>query len=175
MAQSAFVVTVPEAESLVAPLRERFDASAALGVPAHITVLFPFMPPDAITGSVLADAQASLSTVAAFSFTLADIGRFPQSTYLSPTPAEPFIALTAALAECFPSFPPYGGEHRSVIPHLTVAHGDAQHAQTAADELEKRMRASPPLRATCRSVTLLENASGRWKALHTFPLPSMPS
>lgn len=80
MAQSAFVVTVPEAESLVAPLRERFDASAALGVPAHITVLFPFMSADDITPSVLADAQASLSTVAVFSFTLADIGRFPQST-----------------------------------------------------------------------------------------------
>ncbi len=42
---AAVLVTVPEAESLVAPLRERFDASTALGVPAHITVLFPFMPP----------------------------------------------------------------------------------------------------------------------------------
>jgi hypothetical protein len=34
MAESAFIVPVPEAESVVAPLRERFDASAKLGVPA---------------------------------------------------------------------------------------------------------------------------------------------
>jgi hypothetical protein len=44
MAESAFIVCVPEAEPHVAVLRERFDASARLGLPAHITMLYPFMP-----------------------------------------------------------------------------------------------------------------------------------
>jgi len=35
---SGLIVQVPEAEPAVARLRERLDASAPLGIPAHITV-----------------------------------------------------------------------------------------------------------------------------------------
>ncbi len=34
--------------------RERLDASAPLGIPAHVTVLFPFMPPGTIDTGTLA-------------------------------------------------------------------------------------------------------------------------
>ena len=56
MPQSALGVTVPEAEPWVKNLRERYDPTAAVGVPAHITVLFPFISPDLITDSDLARA-----------------------------------------------------------------------------------------------------------------------
>jgi hypothetical protein len=39
---------VPEAEPAVRHHREHLDANAPLGIPAHITVLFPFMPPETI-------------------------------------------------------------------------------------------------------------------------------
>jgi hypothetical protein len=39
------VVLVPEAERLVADLRLRYDSAAALGVLAHVTVLYPFVSP----------------------------------------------------------------------------------------------------------------------------------
>ena len=39
--ESALVVLVPEAERLVKPFCERYDPSAAAGVPAHITLLYP--------------------------------------------------------------------------------------------------------------------------------------
>lgn len=45
---SGLIMEVPEAEPAVARHRERLDASAPLGVPAHITVLFPFMAPATI-------------------------------------------------------------------------------------------------------------------------------
>jgi hypothetical protein len=48
MAESAFIVRVPEAEPHVAHLRERFDPMALLGVPAHITLLYPFLSPEQI-------------------------------------------------------------------------------------------------------------------------------
>ena len=54
MPQSAFVVPVPEAEPWVKDLRERYDPIAAVGMPAHITVLFPFIPPDLLTDNDLA-------------------------------------------------------------------------------------------------------------------------
>jgi hypothetical protein len=42
MAESAFAVSVPEAERYVGALRDRFDPTAKLGAPAHITLLYPF-------------------------------------------------------------------------------------------------------------------------------------
>jgi hypothetical protein len=40
--ESALLVTVPAAEPAVARHRSRLDTSATVGVPAHITVLYPF-------------------------------------------------------------------------------------------------------------------------------------
>lgn len=171
---SALVVKAPEAEALVGDLRERFDATAGLGVPAHITILFPFMPPDAVTPATLQRVQAALNAVAAFPYTLESIGRFEATTYLAPAPAEPFVALTASMTAHFPAFRPYEGLHAGTIPHLTVAHGSVSDAETAEAELAQRLGKFPLVRAECRSVSLLENSSGRWKEMHTFDLPLRP-
>ncbi|NRO99592.1 2'-5' RNA ligase family protein [Paraburkholderia sp. NMBU_R16] len=171
MSVSAFVVEVPAAESAVSELRSRFDATAKLGVPAHITVLFPFMAPDEITAHILRQAQSALSVAQPFRFALTKIGRFATTTYLSPVPPEPFVALTTALVERFPMFRPYGGAHDGVVPHLTVAHGGDAIADFAAVELERRLCALEPIRTECNSVTLLGNTSGRWKRMHVFDLP----
>jgi hypothetical protein len=50
---SAVLVPVPEAERVVSRYRARLDGAAALGVPAHVTVLYPFVPPAAITAATL--------------------------------------------------------------------------------------------------------------------------
>jgi hypothetical protein len=55
--QSVLLVEVPEAEPAVARHRERLDANALLGIPAHVTVLFPFMPPQMIGPPVLGDLE----------------------------------------------------------------------------------------------------------------------
>ncbi|CAN7762403.1 2'-5' RNA ligase family protein [Variovorax sp. LjRoot178] len=167
---SAFAVKVPSAEPLVGDLRQRFDATAKLGVPAHITLLVPFMDPQHITPAVLDQVQNALARVAAFSFSLVKVARFPTTTYLAPEPSEPFVAMTMALVEVFPDFLPYGGEHQRVVPHLTVAHGEASEADEAAAELQVRLGASGAVKAECSSVVLLENSSGRWNELHMFRL-----
>ena len=173
MAESAFIIHVPEAESCVSALRERFDASVRLGVPAHITVLVPFMPPERITDAVLGRAQAALSTVPSFSFRLARVARFPATAYLAPEPAAPFVALTQSLVRTFPEYPPFGGEFESIIPHLTVAHGSASEAEEAASQLAAVMQAHGPITGTARSVALLENSSGMWRGMHAFALPHL--
>lgn len=169
---TAFVVQVPSAEGLVSELRNRLDPTVQLGVPAHISILVPFMDPGHITPAVLAKAQAALMEIPSFEFTLRRVGRFPTTAYLAPEPSEPFVAMTAALVGAFPEFPPYGGEHAVVIPHLTVAQADAESATLAALELEERLRADGHVEATCTSVVLLENSTGRWEKLHVFDLPN---
>lgn len=141
-----------------------------LGVPPHITILVPFMDPAHITPTVLVKAQAALMDIPSFEFTLRRVGRFPTTAYLAPEPSEPFVTMTAALFRAFPEFPPYGGEHADVIPHLTVAHGDAERATAAAMELEDRLRQTGQVTATCACVVLLENSTGRWEKLHVFEL-----
>lgn len=172
MAVTAFVVRVPSAEVLVSELRERHDSTFQQGVPAHITILVPFMAPAQVTTAVLAKAREALMEVSAFEFTLGRVGRFPTTAYLAPEPPSPFVAMTSALVRVFPEFPPYGGEHASVIPHLTVAHGDAESAAGGAVELEEKMRNTGTIAARCSSVVLLENSTGHWKELHEFDLPS---
>lgn len=46
--QSALIIAVPEAEPAVRRHRERLHENAPLGIPAHITVLAPFMSADMI-------------------------------------------------------------------------------------------------------------------------------
>ena len=51
--RSAIVVPVPDAEPAVGTWRARYDSSAAFGMPAHITVLYPFLPEDRLTQDVV--------------------------------------------------------------------------------------------------------------------------
>jgi 2'-5' RNA ligase len=170
MAESTFIVRVPRAESCVGALRERYDASSRLGVPAHITVLFPFMSPERIDDAILRKIGMTLGQVPPFDFTLASVERFPATTYLAPEPAEPFVALTQILVREFPEFPPFGGEFPTVIPHLTVAHGCATEAALAEEELVTAMAEQGPIQATCGSVVLMENSTGLWREMHVFEL-----
>ena len=177
MSVSAFIVKIPAAELLAGDLRMRFDASCKLGAPAHITVLFPFMSAADISPDVIHRAQVALGEVKSFSFSLGGaIGRFmgqrqlSSTLFLSPDPPEPFVALTTALVRAFPTFRPYGGSHEEVVPHLTVAHGDASDVHAAGLELKQRLRTSPLIQTACKSVTLIENTSGRWEEMHVFSL-----
>lgn len=160
---TGFVVVVPEAEALVGGLRSRFAPSAAEGVPAHITVLYPFMPPAHVTPDVLARAADALQGLEPFSFTLARVRRFPGVLYLAPEPPAPFVAMTEALVQAFPAFPPFGGVHDRIVPHLTVAQGDEHLLQQADAELRAALRRHGPVSARCRELQLLQNLDGRWR------------
>ena len=57
--ESAIVALISEAENLVEPFRRRYDPSAAAGVPAHVTILYPFKPPHALTDDVIESLRRS--------------------------------------------------------------------------------------------------------------------
>lgn len=169
MAESAFAVNVPEAEPYVGALRERLDPAARLGVPAHITVLYPFLPPEQIDHAVLGAAALALASASPFTYRLAGIGRFPGVAYLAPEPAAPFIALTRSLVRRFPAHLPYEGRYDALIPHLTVGQGSEAASEEAAATLAKALPREG-IEATCREVVLIENSCGLWKPMHVFSL-----
>jgi hypothetical protein len=58
-------VLVAEAESAVASFRADLDAATGLGVPAHVTVLYPFVPPERVDKAVISALQGAVRSVAA--------------------------------------------------------------------------------------------------------------
>jgi 2'-5' RNA ligase len=170
--ESALVVVVGEAEAVAKPFRDRYDASAAAGMPAHITLLFPFKAPadvDAITCGNLRDCFARLEPVR---FSLAAIRRFPTGVlYLAPEPDEPFRQLTLAIWNLFPETPPYGGKWPDIIPHLSIARlADEVRLTEVADDFARAAEGKLPIRATASEIALMDNRSGRWKVEASFSL-----
>ena len=96
-------------------LRERMDPSAADGVPAHITLIYPFMPPSELKDDVRRRIEEIIAAEPAFPFVLGAVRRWPDVVYLEPAPEEPFRRLTAALARAFPDYPPYEGALKTLF------------------------------------------------------------
>ena len=169
---SALVVLVPEAENLVQPFRAKFDPSAAQGMPAHITLLFPFLHPDEIDARVQHELQACFAGRPRFHFSLTTIRRFqPGVLYLVPDPDVPFREITRAIWDGYPETPPYGGKFTHTIPHLTVAQVEGR--ELLDPVAEAFMRASDgklPIRSTATEVALMDNRSGRWQVRYLFSL-----
>jgi 2'-5' RNA ligase len=165
--RSALVVTVPEAERVVGAMRLRHTHDAPLGMPAHVTVLFPFVPPDRLAETERRVAELVAATTA-FDLAFAGTARFPEVLYLDPDPAEPFLALTAAIAAEWPEHPPYEGAFDTVIPHLTVAESDDSGLlDRIAAEVEPRL----PIGSSVREASLfVEGDDGRWRQHSRLPL-----
>ena len=165
--QTALVVLVPEADVAIGHHRLRHDANAARGVPAHVTVLYPFRSPlDAATAEQAAQLCRGF---APFEARFSSVGRFPgEVVWLTPEPNETFAALLAAAAERFPDLPPYGGTIPDPIPHLTVAEGVSPEI---ADELSTAVAPALPLTTFVTELALLvEDDAGRWSVGRGWPL-----
>ncbi|GAA1401070.1 2'-5' RNA ligase family protein [Kitasatospora putterlickiae] len=164
--ESALVLPVPEAEAVVGPWRERYDPSARLGVPAHVTVLYPFLPAHRLDAGVLGDLGELLAAQGAFDLAFTHCGDFPGVHYLAPSAgaAARLNALTAAVAARWPEHPPYGGRFAEVVPHLTVAYHDDPGPVAAG------LAPHLPLTARAEAVRLLVFDGARWVRRADFPL-----
>lgn len=169
MTASALIVRVPEAEELVDLIRQRHDPAAAMGVPAHVTVISPFLPTASPSVATVNAAAAVCATLPSFPFRLEVSGRWPTVAYLIPTPAKPFIRMTQAFATRFPECPPYGGAHAEIVPHLTYAYGAG--IATAIAAVDARLQIVGPVLAQCTAIEWwVDQPLGLWKRLRVFPL-----
>ena len=160
------LVPVPAAERHVYKLRRAHDPAALAGIPAHVTLLHPFLTPERLGRAVRSELRALFAATPAFRFRLERAARFPGALYLAPEPASPFVRLTEALVRAWPEVPPYGGAYESIVPHLTVAQGSAAEA-----ELARELGAALPIDASAREVWLmLEDSGGRWWRDQVYPL-----
>ena len=124
-----------------------------LGVPAHVTILFPFVDPGEVDEKAIRDV---LSAHPPFDFALDRTERWPHGSVLLPSPAEPFVAMTHAVWERWPEHPPYEGIHDTIVPHVSLTVDD------------------PPLTLRDRATEVLlveeEEPGGRFATRLRFPL-----
>ena len=169
--RSAIVVPIDLPDALEAIRRDHVD-NARLGVPAHVTLLFPFVPAQALDQETIDRARAVIAASETFDVEFVEVTSFdPIPTkegvvWLAPEPAAPFVAITGALGTAFPGYLPYGGIHDTVIPHLTLANVDID-----LPALISAAQAELPFRRRVEAAGLLvEDDAGRWRIAERLPL-----
>ena len=169
--RSAVIVEMPLPPALAA-VRDAGDTMARLGVPPHVTVLFPFLPADQLAPSV----RASLAQIAAghsrFVATMGSPELREEMVWLVPLDQRPFLQLTAAVHARWPRHPPYEGAHPELIAHLTLIETPDRRAQEAALAAVLKVGAFD---VAVTDVTLLaEDDAGRWDRRWRLPLGAPP-
>ena len=170
--ESAILIKVPQVESLVGRHRRTLDPSEKWGIPAHVTLLYPFLPPSEIDAKVLGRIATCVSGHWAFEVQFARTEWFGEDVlWLAPEPDLAFRRLTATFFAAFPETPPYRGTILEPTPHLTVADG------VKADrmkEVESLLIDGLPIRAFFHSVSVMVGSPepSSWKTLVDFPLNS---
>jgi 2'-5' RNA ligase len=150
-------------------LRRDAIGDATHGVPAHLTLLYPFVEPHRLQADVRSMLARVAAAASAFDYVLAGPARFPDTVYVAVDPPEPFVELQSALGSAFPDFPIYGPDWAfEYVPHVSVAEGPA-----ALDPATVRLRAwgaLPAARRADRIEVIARGDDGRWRTRWRIPL-----
>lgn len=164
------IVPIPAAEPVVSEYREHMDPAEGRGVPAHLTIMSPFRPLAALRTEDFDTLHGLFADARAIFFSFDRVGRFESTLYLAPDVVESFAALTRSVWKQWPEYPPYGGAHPQIVPHLTVATG-----HDWPDELARKLRRALPINAAATEVWLLAPApDGMLYPAATFALGTAP-
>jgi 2'-5' RNA ligase len=165
--ETALIAAVPAAEPLVSKHRQEFDHAAGWGVPAHVTVLGPFVAPEAITDALAATLATVVGSIGAFDCRFTRTRWFGEDVlWLDPEPAQPFRQLTAAVWQAFPEYPPYGGAYDDVVPHLTIAERQLADLPSLL-AVERAVQSGLPIAARIETVLLIAGtaAPNSWRVV----------
>ena len=83
---SGIVVLVPDAEPVVDRWRQRHDGAARQGMPAHITLLYPFLTEARLDAAVIDRLRSICAPTWPIDLELRRTARFPATIYLAPSP-----------------------------------------------------------------------------------------
>ncbi len=166
--ESGIIIPVPAFDAFLEEWRAKIGGVPPAGVPAHVTLLYPFINPIACA-PVIDEVRSFFASVEPFEFELSEIGWFGERVvFVRPKPAETFVELTKMLADRWTQCVPYGGKHAEPVPHLTLAiegsEADMRAIGRAAEELL-------PLRCEATEAWLMAGSAKPpvWNVLDTFP------
>jgi 2'-5' RNA ligase len=163
--ETALVLVVALPPALEA-LRVRSIEDAAAGVPAHITLLYPFAEEAQLSDDVLALVAGIAARHPVLHLTLGEGRRFPDTLYASVGPDARVRSLQVELAAAFPTLPLYGDAFE-FVPHVSIVEGPPAADPLALDDPAWR---TLPVEQLVDAVDLITGQDGRWATRHRFPL-----
>jgi 2'-5' RNA ligase len=170
MANETAILVPFELPAPLEAVRMAGDPVARLGIPAHVTVLYPFVPVVRLDDGVRDVVGRIAASRAAWIVRFTRIERFTDVVWLAPEPSAPFDELIAAATEAFPDHPPYGGIHDVVVPHMTLA---AVTPGEIADAVASEATPHLPFEREAAALALwVEGPDGRWRQDARYPFAS---
>jgi hypothetical protein len=172
--ETAILVPVPWAETTLGDVRRSTIESARRGIPARITLIYPFAPPER-RERALEDLRVFFAGVAPFVYSLASTARFAQRgehapdeavLYLAPEPSAPFVDLIQGLQRRHPEHPAYGESQDSIVPHVSIAYSSDP---AVLEAFEKRIVGELPVAVNATEAWLMAEDEDRiWRLVEAF-------
>ena len=93
--ETAVSIVLDDAQPQLEPVRAEFPAgSVAMGIPLHLTLLYPFAPPDQVDEEAL---ERFFAKCDAPTITLFGLGEWPRVVYAVPEPRDQLLAMMRLL------------------------------------------------------------------------------
>lgn len=172
MRESAIGINVLQLAELVDRWRLPTVAVASLGVPPHITLLYPWRPAPLHSADVT-QVAAAVDGITPFTLIFRRVERFPGALYLPPEPDDVVRTLIRQLIKGFPETPSYGGQFGSdPIPHLTIAEAAMEkELDRLQEEALTVLEPLFPLSVYVHALTIeQEGPDGIWHVFSTIEL-----
>jgi len=148
---------------------------AAVGVPPHVTLLYPWRSAPADSASLDA-LRTVVHRCVPFSLMLGRVASFPKGVvYATVEPEAPIRWLIDAIVEVFPDTPPYGGEFAwtGPVPHCTLATCKPDQVESVRLAFTETFKATLPITIPITSIAVEEESdTGMWAVTITIPLGS---
>jgi 2'-5' RNA ligase len=163
--QTALAALVPEADCILGLVASMGGDARTEGVlPAHITLVFPFIPMELVSEAELRRLREFFAAQPAFGGELV-VGWFGREVLLLvPADPAPLIQLTQAVVDAWPEYPYYGGAYSEIEPHVTLAYGD----EASLSPIAERVEGIGAVPFSVSSITLCEGP--KMQVCYTFGL-----
>ncbi|MFJ7586693.1 2'-5' RNA ligase family protein [Streptomyces sp. NPDC097617] len=163
---TAVVILLPDAAPLLEAVRRIDPALVRHGVPAHVSLLYPFVPESALTGQDEKGVRSLAASFPAADLLLGEVVAEPGFVAVAVPELQPVVD---AFHARWPGLRPYRGRFGPwPAAHLTVALGADN--PTAATPVRDAVGSLLPLRTRAAAVQLVALTENGWRARLTAPL-----
>lgn len=156
--QTGLVIPVPAADALLASVETRHPGTVRQGVPAHVSLLYPFVGAAELDERVTQAVNELVAGHQPMPVDFVECYRRGGFVALRPHPIDGLTELTSKTRDRWPDVVPYEGVYGDVEPHLTVA---TRAPEEAAVTIERDVSEQLPISAELREVWLVA-FEGRW-------------
>ena len=162
--KTGVVIPVPAVDSLLASVAARFPGVVREGVPAHLSVQYPFVAAGELDDGVAGALAKVFAEQQPMPVTFTECRRRGGFVYLVPDPIDGLAKLTAQIRHRWPEVAPPEGLDDEVGPHVTVA---MRASDQAADTIEQETITALPISTELAEAWLVA-FDGRWVLRERF-------